>query len=325
MLSFVSHRTTEVFVNENIMQPDDAGAARGGSGLRKGLRRTASVLVAVATVAAGALQADAAHAATGISGWTQVGHYLESTLTAGEGLATVDPPGSNEYELYRGATSIPLGVLAEGWSHIGDPDSTGGYIFDAYQSGASSPTSKMFRVITPSGSTYEYTHTLVPGEEYNNSFAAVSPDTQWMVAGEWDTMTHIQVYPTPILNAATSATGGTLNLSGYIQLDHAVADVQGCDFVTSTKLICVSDDSTGALFPDQKPLLEVDLTHALTSGDVAGHVTDLGPIPQTNSICSGSFESEGVDYDQSTGVLRVEIIQPSICEVATTIYEYKQN
>jgi hypothetical protein len=183
----------------------------------------------------------------------------------------------------------------------------------------------MFRVTTPSGATYEYTHTLVSGEEYNNSFDAVSPDTQWMIAGEWDTMTHFQVYPTPILNAATSATGGTLNLSGYIQLDHAVADIQSCDFVTATKLICASDDNSGALFADQKPLLEVDLAHAPTGGDVAGHVIDLGPIPQANSICSGGFEAEGVDYDQSTGVLRVEIIQPGICEVATTVYEYKQN
>lgn len=318
MLSFVSHRTTEVFVN---IQPDNARAAS----RRRGLRRAACALVAVATTAAGALQADAAHAATGISGWTQVGHYLESTLTAGEGVATVDPPGAAEYELYRGVGSIPVGDLIAGWSHIGDPDSTGGYIFDAYQSGASSPTSKMFRVTTPSGSAYEYTHTLVAGEEFNNSFDAVSPDAQWMIAGEWDTMTHFQVYPTPILNAATSATGGTLNLSGLIQLDHAVADIQSCDFVTATKLICASDDSSGALFADQKPLLEVDLAHALTGGNVAGHVIDLGPIPQANSICSGGFEAEGVDYDQSTGVLRVEIIQPSICEVATTVYEYKQN
>ena len=50
---------------------------------------------------------------------------------------------------------------------------------------------------------------------------------------------------------------------------------------------------------------------------------DLGSIPQTNSICSGTFESEGVDYDPASGILRVEIIQPSVCEVATTVFEYK--
>jgi hypothetical protein len=180
----------------------------------------------------------------------------------------------------------------------------------------------MFRVTTPSGSAYEYTHALVSGEEYNNSFDAISPDGQWMVAGEWNTMTHFQIYPAPILNAATPKTGGGLALSGYVRLDRAVNDVQGCDFVTATRLICASDDNSRSLFPERKPLLQVDLARSLTGGDVAGHVTDLGPIPQANTICSGTFEAEGVDYDPSTGILRVEIIQPGVCEVATTVYEY---
>ncbi|HZU58836.1 MAG TPA: hypothetical protein VFA06_23350 [Actinocrinis sp.] len=278
---------------------------------------------AAAGLLAAVLPASAAHAATGITGWTQVTHYLENSLTAGQGVATVDPAGAASYQLYRGDASIPLGVRIEGWNHVGDPDSAAGYIFDAYQSGSSSPTSKMFRVTTPSGSAYEYTHTLLPGEEYNNSFVAVSPDTQWMIAGEWDTMSHLQIYPTPILNPQTAPNGGSLALSGYVQLDHQVADVQGCDFVTATKLICSSDDSSQSLFPDPKPLLEVDLAHAPTGGDVTGHVTDLGPIPQTNSICSGSFEAEGLDYDPTTGILRVEVVQPGVCVVATTVYEYK--
>jgi hypothetical protein len=279
-----------------------------------------AVLTAAATASTGAAQAASGNA---VSGWTEVTHYLVSSLTAGQGVATVDPPGGSAYQLYRGDLSIPSGVYLEGWQHVGDPASSHGYIFDAYQSGASSPTSKMFRVTTPSGSAYEYTHALVSGEQYNNSFDAVSPDAQWMLSGEWGTMTHLQIYPTPILNAQTPATGGSLSLSGYIQLDHPVNDIQGCDFVTATKLICSSDDSSQSLFPDRKPLLEVDLAHALTGGDVTGHVTDLGPIPQANSICSGTFEAEGVDYDPATGILRVEVVQPGICIVATTVYEYK--
>ena len=207
-----------------------------------------------------------------------------------------------------------------GWTHIGDPDSATGYIVDAYQ-GPSSGNKKMFRVITPSGSAYEYTHTLVAGEIYNNSFDAISPDTKWMVAGEWNTMSHLQVYPAPLLNGSTPATGGTLSLSGYIQLDHQVNDVQGCDFDTSTQLICASDDSSGTLFSNAKPLLEITLPAPLTGQTVTGHVTDLGSIPQ-HSVCSGTFEAEGVDYDTATGVLRVEIIPPSVCEVATTVYTY---
>jgi hypothetical protein len=259
--------------------------------------------------------------ATGVAGWTQTGSYLESSLTADEGVATVTPASGSAYELYRGVASIPASLLAGGWTHIGDPDSAGGYIIDAYQ-GASTAGSKMFRVTTPSGASYQYVHTLVSGEMYNNSFDAISPDTQWMVAGEWGTMTHLQIYPTPLLNSSTPATGGTLNLAGYIELDHPVNDVQGCDFVTATELICVSDDSSETLFSNAKPLLEVQLSAALSGGDVTGHVVDLGSIPQ-QSICSGTFEAEGVDYDVATGVLRVEIIQPGVCEVATTVYEYQ--
>ena len=276
-----------------------------------------------ALAASGSSAVISPEAATGIAGWTQTGSYLESSLTADEGVATVTPASGSAYELYRGPASIPASVAVQGWTHIGDPDSATGYIVDAYQ-GSSSGNKKMFRVITPSGPAYEYTHTLVAGEIYNNSFDAISPDTRWMVAGEWNTMSHLQVYPAPLLNGSTPATGGTLNLSGYIQLDHQVNDVQGCDFVTSTELICASDDSSGTLFSNAKPLLEITLPSALNGQTVTGHVTDLGSIPQ-NSVCSGTFEAEGVDYDTATGVLRVEMIPPSVCEVATTVYTYKQS
>jgi len=283
-----------------------------------------------ATVSAPAAATGAGHtakasaAADTITGWTETGSYLEGTLGAGEGLATVDPPGGTPYTLYRGLASIPLSLDAAGWTHVGDPDSVDGYIFDAYQNSSSSSNEKMFLVTTPSGATYQYIHTLVSGELYNNSFDTVSPDTQWLVSGEWGTMSHLQIYPTPLLNPETSSDGGTLDLSGYIELDHQVNDIQGCDFVTSTELICASDDSSETLFPNAKPLLEVDLSAPLDGSDVTGHVVDLGSIPQS-SICSGTFEAEGVDYDVATGVLSVEIIQPSVCEVVTSVYEYEQS
>jgi hypothetical protein len=276
---------------------------------------------ALALVAAGATSAAAA--SSPISGWTQTGSYLENTLTAGEGVATVDPPGAAPYELYRGSASIPLSLAVEGWTHVGDPDSADGYIFDAYQNSSSSAGKKMFLVTTPSGATYQYVHTLVSGELYNNSFAAISPSVQWMVSGEWGTMDHLQVYPTPLLNPETPATGGSLDLAGYIELDHPVNDIQGCSFITSTQLVCASDDSSESLFPNPKPLLEVDLSASLSGGDVTGHVVDLGSIPQS-SICSGTFEAEGTDYDPATGILRVEIIQPSVCEVVTSVLEFQQ-
>lgn len=258
----------------------------------------------------------------GIAGWTEVGSYDENTLAVGEGVATVSPPGHKPYELYRGLQSVSSTMKAQGWAHIGDPDSVHGYVFDAYQ-GPSSRDSKMFLVTTPSGKSFEYRHTLVPGEIYNNSFVAISPDTQWMVGGEWRTMSHLQIYPTPVLNHQTSRAGGSLRLAGYIKLDHKVNDVQGCDFVTPVRLLCVSDDDSRTLFPNEKPLLEVALPNSIHGATVRGHVKDLGSIPQESS-CSGTFESEGIDFDASSGILRVEIIQPGSCILKTTIYEYKR-
>ena len=258
---------------------------------------------------------------SGIAGWTTVGSSTENTLYAGEGVATVSQRGQKPYELYRGLASVPSNLKAQGWAHIGDPDSVDGYIFDAYQ-GPSSGTSKMFLVTTPSGESLEYLHTLIPGELYNNSFVAVSPDRQWMIAGEWGTMSHLQIYPTPLLNHKTSSHGGPLQLAGYIKLDHRVNDVQGCDFVTAVRLVCASDDDSRTLFPNEKPLVEVDLPTALHGGSVKGHVVNLGSIPQQSS-CSGTFEAEGVDFETSADILRVEVIQPSSCILKTTIYEYK--
>lgn len=256
-----------------------------------------------------------------LAGWSLLGSYDESTLSAGEGVATVAEPHHRTNVLYRGFQSVPDRLKAQGWTHIGDPDSVHGVVVDAYQ-GPSSGNSKMFLVTTPSGDTHEYVHTLVPGELYNNSFTAISPDARWMVAGEWETMSHLQVYPTPLLDRRSSRDGGSLRLAGYIQLDHKVNDVQGCDFVTPVRLICASDDDSRTLFPEQKPLLQIDLPRSLHGNSVHGHVVDLGPIPQL-SRCSGTFEAEGVDFDASTGILRVEVIQPGGCILTTTIYEYK--
>jgi hypothetical protein len=161
----------------------------------------------------------------------------------------------------------------------------------------------------------------VPGELYNNSFDAIAPGGQWMVSGEWGTMSHLQLYPTPYLNHRTPSQGGALPLAGELHLDHRVNDIQGCAFTSATTLICASDDDTRTLFANEKPLLEVVLPHALDGTSVAAHVVDLGSIPQRSS-CSGTFEAEGVDYAAATGTLRVEIIQPGSCILRTTIYEY---
>jgi len=270
-------------------------------------RRAAALVLATAalTAASGATaQADSP------GGWVQTGSTTISSLTGGEGIAS-QADGSL---LTRGLLSIPLGLRIAGWNHVGDPDIAGGYVFDDYQ-GADGATSKLFEVTTPSGQTYDYTHPLDPGELLNNSFATVSPDSQWLVEGEWGTESRLQVFPAPLTNPSTPATGGTLPQAGQITLSRSVDDIQGCDFVSSTRLVCASDNAA-------KDVIQVDLPHALDGTPVTGQVSTLFQLPQS-SICSGTYETEGIDYDVNTKTLRATIVPPSVCIVTTTVYSYK--
>jgi len=251
--------------------------------------------------------------------WTETGSAQVDTLGSGQGLAS----RADGTLLYRGLTSIPLDLRIAGWDHIGDPDIGYGYVFDAYQ-GSDTATSKMFAVTTPAGQRYEYVHSLNSGEKLNNSFASVSPDGQWLVSGEWGDQGRLQVFPAPLLNASTPATGGALAEAGQITLDKTVRDIQGCDFVTATRLICASDDDSGTLFPEIRPLFQVDLERAVDGQPVTGHVTSLFALPQRSSCTGTAYEAEGVDYDVNSGTLRAEVIPPGICVLATTVYSYQQ-
>jgi len=275
-------------------------------------------LLTAGIVAATAGTASASAAPAAIAGWTLNSSSVVTTATGGEGLTTV----AGGWVHYAGLLTIPLQQRLEGWAHIGDPDYAKGYLFDAYQ-GADTATSKMYLVTTPSGAQYEYVHTLAAGEQLNNSFDTISPDGQWMVSGEWDTMNRLLVFPTPILNSATPAKGGALNLSGQITLDHPVRNVQGCDFVTATRLLCTSDDPNTDLWPTSKQLLQVDLPGPLTGATVTGHVTSLGQVPLDPNLCTGTYETEGIDYDVPRGILRLEVIPPPICgDLLTNVYSY---
>jgi hypothetical protein len=276
-------------------------------------------LVALTALAAAvALGSPNAFAVSGEPHWEQTGTSYTDTLGGGQGLAS----RADGSLLYRGLLDIPLDLRIKGWNHVGDPDISRGHVFDAYQ-GADTATSKMYAVTTPSGQRYEYTHRLNPGEKVNNSFATVSPDAQWLVSGEWGDQSRLQVFPAPLLNPSTPAKGGDLPEAGQITLDKPVRDIQGCDFVTETRLLCTSDDASGTLFPEIRPLLQVDLPHRLDGRPVTGSVKSLFALPQT-SICSGTFEAEGVDYDTKTGTLRAEVIPPGVCAAAATVYSYRQ-
>jgi hypothetical protein len=221
--------------------------------------------------------------------------------------------------LYRGDSSIPRAVKAEGWVHVGDPDSCQGYLFDAYQGLA---TSKMYQVTTPAGDQHQYVHALEGDELMNNSYVAVAPDGQWMVSGEWGDMTRILTFPTPILNASTPQSGGTLALAGMITLDHKVRNVQGATFFSATRLLCSTNDLATDLWPTPRQLLQIDLAGPLTGAATTGQVTYVGELP-TESLCPGTFEVEGIDYDPASGDLRVNVIPPSICSLFVTTYRYR--
>jgi hypothetical protein len=249
-----------------------------------------------------------------------VGHEAQAGLISDEGVTTTDTPPS---VVYRGVLSIPAAVGQQGWVHIGDPDSWHHTIVDAYQ-GPAGATSKLFVITEPGGSRHFYTHPLDPGELLNNSFVAVSPDGNWLVSGEFGIAERLLVFPHPGVNPGRSSHDGTLPRVGDIVLDHRVADVQSCDFVTATRLLCATDDPGTALWPTDRQLLQVDLPAPLSGRATPAHVSDLGPVPQ-QSACHGTFETEGVDFDPGTGLLRVEVVPPAPCDDVTTVYQYRSS
>ncbi|MFD9507380.1 hypothetical protein [Streptomyces mirabilis] len=274
-------------------------------------QRCHAVLAGLVTLATAAvLSVSVTTPASAADTWTEVGSDRADPLTESQGLTSVEVPAGSPNH-YTGIGTIPVGVSVRGWNHVGDPDASyNGYYVEPYQ--ADSGSAKMFRVQAPGGAWSEYVHALSPGEALNNSFDTISPDGQWMVSGEWGTMTRLLVFPTPGVNPSTSPSAN-LPQASTINLDHAVRDVQGCDFVTATQLLCSSDDPAGTLFGITKPLLQIDLSAAPSgSGDVTGHVTALRQLPLRSS-CSGTFEAEGIDYDRRTGTLRVIVVSPGFC------------
>ncbi|MEU9287888.1 hypothetical protein AB0D57_25090 [Streptomyces sp. NPDC048275] len=274
-------------------------------------QRCHAVLAGLVTLATAAvLTVSTTTPAAAADTWNEVGSDRADPLTESQGLTSVEVPAASANR-YTGIGTIPLSVSSRGWNHVGDPDASyNGYYIEPYQSDSNG--SKMFRVQAPGGGWSEYVHALSSGEALNNSFVTVSPSGAWMVSGEWGTMNRLLVFPTPGVNPSTSPSAN-LPQASTINLDHAVRDVQGCDFVTATQLLCSSDDPAGTLFGVTKPLLQIDLSaEPGGTADVSGHVTALRQLPLRSS-CSGTFETEGIDYDRRTGTLRVIVVSPGFC------------
>ena len=245
--------------------------------------------------------------------WELVDRRYKFKKLASQGLTTVMADGRPAM-LYRGEWSIPKRLRAQGWVHIGDPGSWGGYVVDAYQ-GRSDVRSKLFEVITPVGDRYDYDHaldaTLDPPELFNNSFAAVSPDGQWMVSGEWGATKRLLVFPTPLLNPTTCQNGGVLGLAGTIELDKTVCNVQGAVFIDHRTLLCATNDqgteADAPLWPVPRQLLAITFTDGLDTPPASASVGCVGPLP-TPRFGFGRSEVEGIDFEPTTGDLRVDIV-----------------
>ena len=278
------------------------------------MRRTGIVLALVVLLAAvvpGLAQA--------VTGWTVVGQDQARALDESQGLATIVRPSGTTIR-YTGIGTIPADLNTQGWNHIGDPGSAQGWYVEPYQ--RDDRGGKLFRVQAPDGTWANYKHALESWEANNNSFAAVSPDARWLVAGEYGTMDRLLVHPMP--GAVFTDPAQNLPFASAIRLDHPVRDVQGCDFQTATRLLCSSDDPAGTLFGTTKPLLQVDLSGPLAGSDVSGHVTSLGQLP-LKSGCSGTFEVEGLDFDERDNTLRVVVMSPSICILFDSMtYRFRQ-
>ncbi|MFJ1764384.1 hypothetical protein ACIOD2_28970 [Amycolatopsis sp. NPDC088138] len=278
------------------------------------MRRT-GIVVAVAAL----LTVFAPALAQAVTGWSEVGKDQARALDESQGLATIVRPSGTTIR-YTGISTVPADLSSQGWNHVGDPGSAQGWYVEPYQ--RDDRGAKLFRVQAPDGTWANYKHNLESWEANNNSFAAVSPDARWLVAGEYGTMDRLLVHPMPGVVATDPAQN--LPYASAIRLDHPVRDVQGCDFQTATRLLCASDDPDGSLFGTTKPLLQVDLAGGLNGSDVTGHVTSLGQLP-LRSGCSGTFEVEGIDFDERDNTLRVIVMSPSICIVFDSMtYRFKQ-
>ncbi|WP_341267377.1 hypothetical protein [Gordonia malaquae] len=262
-----------------------------------------SIALIVGGLAAAALSSAPAHADT----WRSKSVSDHFTLLYNEGLAT-DRIGLLHP---RGTLSIRPDLWQAGWQHIGDQDIHAGYTYDDYEN--LSASRKLYTITSPHGVMTKYYHPLEPGEMANNSFVTVDPTGAYLVSGEWFTEQRFIVFANPKDRPA----GSTMPILSEIRLDTPLTNVQSCDFMTADRLLCAVDEPVNRV-------VSVHLSAPVGAASVDGTVEPEFTIPK-RSVCRGSYESEGIDYDVSRRILSVAMINPSPCFVGTKVFRYRAN
>ena len=253
-----------------------------------------------------------------VSSWTVAAVHLLPTGIADQGVATVTAAGKTVV-ITRGHAIVPPALRAQGWVHVGDPDSRGGLVLDTYQ-GTPTSHAKLFTITSATGAVGYYQHQLTSSENYHNSFAAFTPDSQYFVAGQWGTTTQLQVFRTPPTQRLGSAAAPIdLPLAGTIDLPYPIRNVQGCVFASATTLMCTTNDTHTDLYPVSRQLLSLRLSTPLTIGRATAAATPhlLGQVPQ-DPTCPMPGESEGLDLSGTT----LRIIVNSPCRQASLMTTY---
>ena len=277
----------------------------------------AAIAATVWTVPMAAVGADFPEAsATRAGPWVLANSTTVASAIGDQGVTTVTR-GGQAVRVTRGVGSIAPDLAARGWNHVGDPDSLGGSVLDAYQTDRPIHA-KLFTLTTASGVRSDFVHHLVPGEMSNNSFAAVAPGGRWFVSGEWHTMTRLLVFAMPEPAARVPGVERPLPLATTIALTHPVRNVQGCAFTAPTSMICSTNDSGTDLYAMPRQLLMVRLARPLDGRPVSGTPQLLGAVP-AQTLCAGLMgEVEGIDVYRNRMVVAVN----ASCLRRTELFTY---
>ena len=266
--------------------------------------------------------------------WVLAEETLEIPGLHSQGLATLPALGPTDFvftsrftvDHTRDGKIVALNfafspeLLDLGFDHLGDPDANGTLIYGALEDNSDPVVNPYHRgfvlfdaeTLSIAGWANDPGRPDNPADE-DCPWAAVSPDGQWVVTGQWDPMQTVIVY-----RAEKLMSGHTVRPEAEIPMDMPFSDVQGCDFDGPRVLVCASDDA------DAGRLLYAIILSGPLEGDavprLTAHVEAIFPAPVPEMQCTQPQEVEGVDVDGDT--LRVLVI--GSCQIDEHLYRYER-